>query len=302
MATPKVSVVIPAYNAMAYLPETLNSVFKQTFQDFEIIIINDGSSDNIVDWVNGLTDTRIKLISQKNSGPSEARNTGIKHSQGEYIAFLDADDIWEVTKLEKQVLCLDINSEVGLVDTWISAIDTHGKTLWFSGNSYPTGNVWRKLIEQNILVSGSTAMIRCSCFDKAGSFDPQFKGGEDWDMWTRISISHSFSVIEESLVRYRQHPSSATKNFNLMEHDFIRVIEKIYQIVPSNLQWVKRKAYGIAYRSTAGQAYSIGQYQYAASRFIKCILYHPQLILAEGVAEPMLKSLIKAGLQKLNLR
>lgn len=90
---PKVSVIIPAYNSMQYLPETLESVLKQTFTDFEVLIINDGSSDNTVEWAGKLEDPRVKLISQDNQGLPGARNTGIFHAQADYIAFLDADDL-----------------------------------------------------------------------------------------------------------------------------------------------------------------------------------------------------------------
>ncbi|MBD3561856.1 glycosyltransferase family 2 protein, partial [Planktothrix sp. FACHB-1355] len=112
---PKVSVVIPAYNAMRYLPATLDSVFNQTYTDLEILIIDDGSKDETVEWVAQITDPRVQLISQQNKGVSEARNAGIANARGEYIALLDADDLWEPTKLEKQVRCLEDNPAVGLV-------------------------------------------------------------------------------------------------------------------------------------------------------------------------------------------
>src|SRR4028119_2409178 len=126
---PKVSVIIPAYNAMAYLPETLESVLNQTFTDFEVLIINDGSSDGIVEWASEIKDSRVKLISQENQGLSGARNTGIWSSQGEYLAFLDADDIWEPTKLEKQVQCLEEDNNIGLVSSWVSSINESGDIL-----------------------------------------------------------------------------------------------------------------------------------------------------------------------------
>src|SRR4028119_714252 len=126
---PKVSVIVPAYNAMAYLPETLQSVLTQTFNSFEVLIINDGSSDEIVEWASEIKDSRVKLISQENQGLSGARNTGIWSSQGEYLAFLDADDIWEPTKLEKQVQCLDQDLSIGLVSSWVSSINESGDIL-----------------------------------------------------------------------------------------------------------------------------------------------------------------------------
>ncbi|MCJ8280869.1 MAG: glycosyltransferase family 2 protein, partial [Rivularia sp. ALOHA_DT_140] len=126
---PKVSVIIPAYNAMGFLPETLESVLQQTFTDFEILIINDGSSDDIVEWASKISDSRVRLITQINQGVSAARNTGIRNSQGEYIAFLDADDLWEPTKLEKQVNCLKANPGVGLVYTWTTFIDQFSQPI-----------------------------------------------------------------------------------------------------------------------------------------------------------------------------
>src|SRR4028119_528470 len=126
---PKVSVIVPAYNAMAYLPETLQSVLTQTFNSFEVLIINDGSSDEIVEWASEVKDSRVKLISQENQGLSGARNTGIWSSQGEYLAFLDADDIWEPTKLEKQVQCLEEDNNIGMVSSGISTIDPNGNLI-----------------------------------------------------------------------------------------------------------------------------------------------------------------------------
>jgi glycosyltransferase involved in cell wall biosynthesis len=141
----KVSVIIPAYNAMNYLPETLKSVLRQTFTDFEILIIDDGSSDNLVQWVSQLVDPRIKLISQNNQGVSVARNTGITHAQGEFIAFLDADDLWEATKLEKQLHTLEDNPAVGLVYTWTAFIDQSGKFTGILLASHAEGNVWEQI-------------------------------------------------------------------------------------------------------------------------------------------------------------
>ncbi len=127
-ATPKVSVVIPAYNAMTYLPETITSVLQQTYTDFEVVVVNDGSTDKIEEWIVQISDPRIKLVSQANLGLAGARNTGIRESQGKYLAFLDADDLWEPTKLEKQVKILEKNPEVGLVYTWVTYIDETGQS------------------------------------------------------------------------------------------------------------------------------------------------------------------------------
>jgi glycosyltransferase involved in cell wall biosynthesis len=148
---PKVSVIIPAYNAMTYLPETLESVLNQTFTDFEVLIINDGSCDGVDEWASHIQDSRVRLISQANQGLPGARNTGIWHSKGEYLAFLDADDIWESSKLEKQVKCLDKNLNVGMVSSWISTIDPNGNLINIYRN-YKSGNeLKRELFRSNII-------------------------------------------------------------------------------------------------------------------------------------------------------
>jgi len=136
---PKVSVVIPAYNAMTYLPETVESVLKQTFTNFEVLIINDGSSDHIMQWVTEISDSRVRLISQENQGLPGARNTGIAQAQGEYVAFLDANDWWEPTKLEKQVRCFEERPSVGLVYTWTALINASRQP---NGRLYQTRSIY----------------------------------------------------------------------------------------------------------------------------------------------------------------
>jgi glycosyltransferase involved in cell wall biosynthesis len=243
---PKVSVIIPAYNAMNYLPETLKSVLEQTFTDFEVLIVDDGSSDNIREWVSQVTDPRVKLLSQKNQGASEARNTGIKNSCGEYIAFLDADDLWEPTKLAKQVSCLEENPAVGLVYTWTALIDEQGISTGRVFVNNAEGEVWTKLIMHNIIECGSVPMVRRCCFETVGVFDHQNLGSyvEDWDMWLRIASRYPFKVLKEPLVYYRQHPKNISKNWKAMEKGFIVVIEKAFKSAPRELQYLKSQSYG----------------------------------------------------------
>ncbi|WP_017317902.1 glycosyltransferase family 2 protein [Mastigocladopsis repens] len=242
---PKVSVVIPAYNSMKYLPETLESVLLQIFTDFEVLIINDGSSDNIVQWASEIVDPRVKLISQKNQGLPSARNTGITKAQGEYIAFLDADDLWEPTKLSKQVRCLDNNPAVGLVHTWMLLINEQGKSTGRVMESNAEGDVWQQLVEKNVIACPSVMVRRC-CFETVGVFDRNLRSVEDWDMWIRIAARYPFAVIKEPLAYYRQLSSSMSKNCQVMEQAFHVVIEKAFQSVPQELLYLKSRSYGCA--------------------------------------------------------
>lgn len=245
---PKISVIIPAYNAMNYLPDTLDNLLKQTYNDLEIIIINDGSSDSIKQWFSQLQDRRVKLISQENQGAGIARNTGIINAKGEYLAFLDADDIWQSTKLEKQVRILEENPEVGLVYSWVEYISETGQSTGRIVKHQAEGNVWETLTQRNLVECGSVAMVRRSCFDDVGIFDRQLSSFvEDWDMWLRIAERFPFKVIKEVLVYYRQHPNGGSKNWQAMEENYKIVIEKAFSSAPKDLEYLKNKSYTSAY-------------------------------------------------------
>lgn len=275
---PKVSVVIPAYNAMTYLPETVESVWRQTFNDFEVLIIDDGSSDQIGEWASLITDPRLKLISQENQGLSGARNTGIAKAQGEYIAFLDADDVWEPTKLEKQVRCLEDNPAVGLAYSWTAYIDEKGKSTGRVMTADAEGDVWRQIIERNIIDCPSVVVRRC-CFETVGVFDRNLRSIEDWDMWIRIASRYPFAVIKEPLVNYRHHASNMSKNWQVMEKSFRLVIEKAFHSAPPELLFLKNRSYGHANVRLAWKALQCSDRDYKkAIQFLQQALVHyPQL-------------------------
>jgi len=273
---PKVSVIIPAYNVMKYLPETLETLFRQTFRDFEVVIVNDGSSDGIENWATQVTDPRLKLISQENRGATGARNTGIAHAQGDYIAFLDADDLWEPTKLAKQVTILDENAEVGLVYTWVALTDEQGNLTGRLFKPIAEGDVWCQLTEHNIVECGSVALVRRACFETVGVFDCNLRSFvEDWDMWLRIAARYPFKVVKESLVYYRQISTSGSKNWQGMEQSFQMVIEKAFDAAPSNLLPLKKRSYGNANLCLAWKSLqSVSKDYLQASHFLQQALTH----------------------------
>lgn len=250
---PKVSVVTPAYNAMKYLPATLESILQQTFTDFEVLIVDDGSTDNIVQWATGLVDPRVRFFSQANQGVSVARNTAIAHAQGEYVAFLDADDLWEPTKLAKQVRCLDENPEVGLVHSWMVFIDEQGNSTGRVMKHNVEGYAWKEIVQSNKIACLSVMVRRC-CFDAVGAFDPSLRAIEDWDLWIRIANRYMIAVIKEPLAYYRQVPLSISKNCQVMEQSFNQVIEKAFQPASPSVQYLKNYSYVYAYLCLAWKA------------------------------------------------
>ncbi len=248
---PRVSVIVPAYNAMRYLPSALDSILVQTFQDFEILIVDDGSHDGIQQWATRLDDPRIQFFTQANGGSAAARNTGISHATGEYIAFLDSDDLWDPTKLEKQVRLLDEDQTVGLVYAWVATMDAEGV---LDGKSYcnsDSGDVWNTLIEGDLLVCGSTPMIRRSCFGEVGLFDVRFAYAQTWEMWLRIAAKYPFQVIPEVLVHYRSHPGNTSKKWQQVEKNYKAIIEKVFSNVTEQQRQLKGRCYGNAYLRVA---------------------------------------------------
>ncbi|MGL5881169.1 MAG: glycosyltransferase family 2 protein [Xenococcaceae cyanobacterium] len=288
---PKVSVIIPAYNAMKYLPETVESVLKQTLTDFELLIVNDGSTDNIVEWASQLTDCtpcrlrdrRVRLISQINQGTAIARNQGIIEAKGEYIALLDADDIWEATKLEKQAKCLDNNPAVGLVDTWAMIIDENGNATGRIRDHEVEGDVYHKVYEacDSPICCGSSPMIRRSCFDVLGLFDRDIYA-EDVDMWIRIASRYHYGLVKEVLVRYRQHPNNKSRDCQSMLEAFRTLIEKTYSSLPVESLYLRAQCYGRLNMYLAWRAMETKDYRQAAHFRSLAIAHHPKFRFVPG--------------------
>ncbi|MBT9317204.1 glycosyltransferase family 2 protein [Leptothoe spongobia TAU-MAC 1115] len=244
---PKVSVIIAAYNSMHYLPQTLDSVLAQTFQDFEIIIVDDGSSDHIKTWATSLTQPNIKFFSQANAGSAAARNTALSHATGAYIAFLDADDLWDKRKLETHVQALDNNPKVGLVYSWVATMDEYDRPQGKICKNSESGDVLPRLIEHDIIECGSNPMIRRECFTQVGEFDTRFPYAQTWEMWLRIAMAYPFYCVQEPLVRYRFHPGNTSKKWQKMEANYHAIIEKVFAIAPQHYQPLKGRSYGFAY-------------------------------------------------------
>lgn len=279
---PTVSIVIPAYNAMKYLPETVASVMGQTYRDFEIVLVNDGSSDHIKEWVAAQDIPQLRLISQENRGLSGARNTGIKHALGRYVALLDADDLWEPTKLEKQVQVLEAHPDVGLVYTWTALIDEQGALTGRYYRRHEEGNVWSTLVEFNVVGCGSVPLLRKSCLEESGEFDENLKSFvEDWDLWLRMARRHLFKVVKEPLVYYRQRPDSASKNWAAMEQSYNLVLQKNFGSHAPELAQFKPRCEGFIYLNLAWMALQgAGADQGAAMQYQRrAVRAFPQIVL-----------------------
>jgi len=199
---PTVSVIIPTYNRANLMKEAIKSVLKQTYQDFEIIVIDDGSTDNIEETVKGFNNFKIRYICHTdNQGVSAARNTGIRASRGKYIALLDSDDEWLPEKLDKQIKILqDGSPKLGVVYSDLLYIDENGKSMNKLRNRKKEGYIYEDLLGENYVGPPSTLLVRKECFHKVGLFDDLVDTMEDWDMSIRIAKYYRFSHIKIPLV------------------------------------------------------------------------------------------------------
>jgi len=232
MRLPKVSIIIPTYNCREFIGRAIRSVLDQTFQDFELIIVDDGSTDNTKEIVNDLIkkDKRIKYIYQENSGgPGKPMNTGILASRGEFIAFLDSDDEWLPEKLEKQLKLFkdSFNKGLGLVscNCNILCIEENSQKILgeYKTPNFPSRNkAFQKLLRDCFIFSESSVLTKKKVLDKVGLFDEnaEVKGFQDWELWLRIVKNHDFSSLPEPLLKYYFHKDnySITKIKNLRKN------------------------------------------------------------------------------------
>lgn len=213
---PLVSVVITCFNYAQYLKTAIDSVLKQTYPVVEIIVVNDGSTDNTeVVMSEYLENTKIIYIKQENKGQASAKNAGIKRSSGEFVAFLDADDVWCNEKLQKQMMCFE-NQKTGVVYCRANYLDEHDNVFEYDMTSYylqpRRGEVSSWLLYDNF-VQFSSSVVRRECFDRFGYFDESLKMGIDWDLWLRISTAYQFDYVEDRLFYYRMgHSGQMSKN------------------------------------------------------------------------------------------
>ena len=236
---PTVSVVITCYNYAEYISQAIDSVLDQTFDGFEIIIVNDGSTDNTEEVIQKyISNDCIKYINQANTGQANAKNIGIKNSKGKFIAFLDADDIWEKTKLEKQIPLFS-NKSVGIVYSRMRFVDDNDNNVEREKeNKYLTpksGKVTNPLFFDNF-VPFSSSIVRRECFEKCSYFDESIKMGIDWDLWLRISIHYEFEFVNEPLLLYRiGHSGQMSRNLEERQNCSDRIMHRFVQNNPGLL-------------------------------------------------------------------
>jgi glycosyltransferase involved in cell wall biosynthesis len=275
MNQPLVSVIIPNYNYANYLREAVESVLSQTYKNIEIIVVDDGSKDKSAEVLQEFGD-KITVIFQQNAGVSAARNNGVANSKGEYIAFLDADDVWLAEKIEKQIKLFSEDKTLGLVHVGVQDIDGNGNNLdvHLDGLSGEVSHEFLLLNRAVVLGGGSGLMITRKAFNEVDGFDLRLSTSADWDLFYQISSRYQVGFIEEILLKYRIHGSNMHSSVRVMEHDMMLSYEKAFANA-STTTADRNECYGNLHKTLAASYYHSGSYFKFTQHAAKSIWHHP---------------------------
>ncbi len=260
---PRISVIVPAYNAARFVAEAVESILNQTLAPMEIVVVNDGSTDDTEAILRPYRE-RIHYIRQQNRGLPAARNRGIEESQGDLIAFLDADDVWLPGKLEKQWKCFQDHPAAGLVHSnvllWHDA--TGEKTPGYEGLRERTGWCYSKLFSRSAIIPSAT-MVKRECLDRVGLFNESMRTSEDYELFLRIARYYEFAYVDDPLILYRRHDSNMSKNSLLMWTNDLFIVRKALLDDPDLHRLVGRRR---VQERLHGLLFSIGYLHHEAYR------------------------------------
>jgi glycosyltransferase involved in cell wall biosynthesis len=229
---PLVSVVIATYNMARFLPLALRSALGQSYDNIEALVIDDGSRDDTQAVMAPFrSDHRVRYIFQQNGGQASAKNHGIRMAQGEYVAFLDADDMWVPDKLERQMPLFLRSSAVGIVYSRFAYIDEAGSELRIEDYELFRGRVSGPLLIRNFIGFG-TSVVRKECFDRLGGFDESIGMGIDYDLWLRLSTQYEFDYVDRPLLRYREWPGQMSRNWRVRYLNGIAIMKNFLRNFP----------------------------------------------------------------------
>lgn len=228
---PRVSVVIPAYNAERTVGQAIESVLAQREPDLQVTVIDDGSSDATA-AVAASYGPPVECVRTENCGVSQARNEGIRRARGEFVALLDADDLWEPDKLELQLLELESRPDAGVCTTGSLRVDERLEPLGVVRAEDPDDACAALLLGSMVLGPVSSPLLRRQLIEQVGGFDPTFSQCADWDYFIRLSRRTAFAVIPDPLVRYRIGDESMSRDIGLLERDTFAVLDRFFSSDP----------------------------------------------------------------------
>jgi glycosyltransferase involved in cell wall biosynthesis len=252
----------------------------QTYPDLEVIVVDDGSTDHTQAVVAGYGN-RIRTIYQENRGPAAARNTGFRTSQGDYLLFLDSDDLIPPDKLELQVSFLEKQPDFGLVYSAWQEINEDGTQVLGEVRPNMQGHLLKEILRRDLFFFPGAAVIRRECLERVGPFDEALYGCEDADMWLRLArAGYAFGYIDLPLFQYRFHAGSITGSADLRQvQSWLASLDKFFADpdLPDEIRALEGEAHSVLHYETAARYYRSGQIELAQDQIRKAILRHPEM-------------------------
>ena len=233
---PLISVIMPAYNAERTIMESIHSVQRQTLADFELIVINDGSTDRTLDRITTVKDPRLQVHSYERGRSTMARNRGISHAKAEFIAMIDADDLWTPDKLKAQFDALQKHPDSGVAYSWTIFIDEDGNFLSPDSQVFCEGYVYPDILTGFFLSNGSNAMIRRSCLESVGEYNTQLETTYDWHYWAKAASMCRFVLVPRYQVLYRISSWSESAQIDQVKKNLLEVADLNFSSAPMELQ------------------------------------------------------------------
>jgi glycosyltransferase involved in cell wall biosynthesis len=275
--TPAVSVVIAAFNVAAYILDAVESVLAQTVSNIEVSVVDDGSVDGTAERLEGLNDPRLQILRQSNSGQASSQNVGIRASCGEFIAFLDGDDLWLPDKLEHHLDSFAVHPEADITYSLSKTIDNHGREIRFVMPRCGGPVSYRELLLENVVRNGSAAVARRRVFNETGLFDPHLVASADLDMWLRIAVLRTGNIvcIPKCLTLYRQREGQESADWHLMQTGWFQVLTKARKRSPELVRKLESQANSDRHAYFSRLAYDGGDYGAAFELLWQSVKFSP---------------------------
>lgn len=279
-----VSIILPCYNGARWINNSIKSILNQTFKNFELIIIDDGSKDNSKDIINKYQDSRIRYIFQNNKGFSASINRGIKESSGDFIGFIGQDDIWLTYKLDYQLHWFINHNDCSLLFSDYYLMDSNDGIIGFSSPEkirFSSNEDFIKKLFLNNFIGFETVLIKRKCFENEISFDERMIGFSDHDMWLRLACKYSFGYLNKPTVKKRIHKLqiSAYKQDETMYDEFL-LISKAIKLYPFLKSTLNKKIASLYYKNATNTIYNNGEIELAKKKLLITIKYQPWNIRA----------------------
>jgi len=264
---PDVSVIITAYNVGRFIRQAIFSALDQTLRGIEVIVVDDGSTDDTAAEIARARDPRLRIIRQSNQGASQARNAGLEAARAPLVAFLDGDDYWRPEKLEKQARFMAVHPEIDLSFVLCTVVDEDGAVLVVPSPGPTRPLSFYDLLVENYIRNGSTVVVRREALLEQGGFDPSFPACNDYEAWLRVAASreHNVECLPEVLTFYRRREGQISADWRRMRDAFQALLEKMERIAPQQTRDARAGAVQNMYRYLAILAYKNGEVATSAS-------------------------------------